>query len=244
VLVQNRPMPRESGATKERILDAAERLFARRGFHGVSIRDITSAAGVDVAMSNYHFGPKQQLLAAVLTRRAQLLNDARLHMLDEARRKSAPKPPSTEAVINAFTYPLNDRSARGGPGWKAYFALIAQINNSAEMGGTMMSQHFDHIVHLFIDALRQSLPGTTDRELYWAYHFLSGALTLTFAETRRIDNLSNGLCRSTDLDAVHERLVPFCTAGFRALCGQKAAPRKAKSRTAAPRPRAGRAGQR
>jgi AcrR family transcriptional regulator len=224
-------MPRESGVTKERILDAAERLFAKRGFHGVSIRDITTAAGVDVAMSNYHFGPKQQLLAAVLTRRAQVLNDARLHMLDEARRKAAPKAPPAEAIINAFTYPLNDRSARGGPGWKAYFALIAQINNSAEFGGTMMSQHFDHVVHLFIDALRQSLPGSSERELYWAYHFLSGALTLSFAETRRIDSLSNGLCHSADLDAVHERLVPFCTAGFRALCGPRKAPRKARPRT-------------
>jgi AcrR family transcriptional regulator len=234
-------MPRESVATKERILDAAEHLFAKRGFHGVSIRDITTAAGVDVAMSNYHFGPKQNLLAAVITRRAQVLNDARLHLLDEARRAAAPKPPSTEAVINAFTYPLNDRSARGGPGWKAYFALLAQINNSAEMGGAMMSQHFDHIVHLFIDALRQSLPGSSDRELYWAYHFLSGALTLTFAETRRIDNLSNGLCRSTDLDAVHERLVPFCTAGFRALCAPQAKPRKARPQASAARKRAPRA---
>jgi AcrR family transcriptional regulator len=234
-------MPRQSAATKERILDAAERLFAKRGFHGVSIRDITQTAGVDVAMSNYHFGPKQELLAAVITRRAQVLNDARLHLLDEARRQAAPKPPSAEAVINAFTYPLNDRSARGGPGWKAYFALLAQINNSSEWGGPMMSQHFDHVVHLFIDALRQSLPGSSDRELYWAYHFLSGALTLTFAETRRIDNLSNGLCRSTDLDAVHERLVPFCTAGFRALCGSDVARKQSRARATVPRPRAARA---
>jgi hypothetical protein len=102
----------------------------------------------------------------------------------------------------------------------------------------MMSQHFDHIVHVFIDALRQSLPGSTDRELYWAYHFLSGALTLTFAETRRIDNLSNGLCRSTDLDAVHKRLVPFCTAGFRALCSPAARPRKAGAPSPTPKKRA------
>jgi hypothetical protein len=101
----------------------------------------------------------------------------------------------------------------------------------------MMSQHFDHIVHIFIDALRRSLPGSTDRELYWAYHFLSGALTLTFAETRRIDNLSNGLCHSTDLDAVHERLVPFCTAGFRALCGPKGEHRRKRSTAVAPRAR-------
>jgi AcrR family transcriptional regulator len=208
----------QSLATKDRILDAAEKLFAQRGFHGVSIRDITAAAGCDVALANYHFGPKRDLLAAVITRRAQVLNDERLHMLDDARLRAAPRPPSAAAVINAFTYPLNSRSARGGPGWKSYFALIAQINNSPELGGEMMSKNFDHVVHVFIDALRSTMPGCHDRELYWAYHFLSGALTLTFAETGRIDNLSGGLCRSSDLDAVHDRLVPFCAAGFEALC--------------------------
>lgn len=214
-------MARSAQPTKERILDAAEKLFAQRGFHGVSIRDITRAAGVDVALANYHFGPKQALFDAVITRRAQVLNDERLHMLADARRAAAPHPPSAEAVINAFTYPLNSRSARGGPGWKSYFALIAQLNNSPEMGGRLMSANFDHVVQVFIDALRAAMPQCSDRELFWSYHFLSGALTLTFAETGRIDNLSGGLCRSSDLDAVHERLVPFCAAGFRALCSKE-----------------------
>jgi AcrR family transcriptional regulator len=228
-------MAREAGATKQKILDAAEKLFARKGFHGVSIRDITKTAGVDLALANYHFGPKKNLLSAVLERRAQVLNDERLRMLDEARRSAAPGAPSAEAVINAFTYPLNNRSARGGPGWKSYFALIAQINNSPEWGGVMMSQNFDHVVHVFIDALRSSLPDCPERELYWAYHFLSGALTLTFAETRRVDNLSGGLCKSTDLDAVHARLVPFCAAGFRALCAGSAG--AAVSRSSRPKSR-------
>lgn len=220
-------MARKSEGTRQRILDAAEKLFAKRGFHGVSIREITRAAGVDVALANYHFGPKKDLLAAVLERRAQVLNDERLHLLAEAKQATAPKPASAEAVINAFTYPLNNKSARGGPGWKSYFALVAQINNSPEWGGIMMSQYFDHVVHVFIDALREVFPDCQERELYWAYHFLSGALTLTFAETRRVDNLSGGLCKSTDLDAVHERLVPFCAGGFRALCSGR---RKVQSR--------------
>jgi AcrR family transcriptional regulator len=223
-------MPKQAGATRDRILDSAEKLFAQRGFHGVSIREITSAAGVDVALANYHFGPKKNLLAAVLERRAQLLNDERLHMLATAKQRAAPAPASAEAIINAFTYPLNNKSARGGPGWKSYFALVAQINNSPEWGGIMMSQYFDHVVHVFIDALREVYPDCNVRELYWSYHFLSGALTLTFAETRRVDNLSGGLCKSTDLDAVHERLVPYCAAGFQALCGvtTRRSPRKRK----------------
>lgn len=211
-------MPRSARPTKERILDAAERLFARRGFHGVSIREITQAAGVDVALANYHFGSKRELFDAVLMRRAEVLNAERLALLDAARRRAAPEPPSAEDVIDAFTHPLLNRSARGGPGWKSYFALVAQVNNSPEFGGVVMTRYFDPVVHKFIEALRTTLPECDPRDLYWSYHFLSGALTLTFAETGRIDNLSGGLCRSSDLDSVHERLVPFVAAGFRSLC--------------------------
>jgi Tetracyclin repressor-like, C-terminal domain len=68
--------------------------------------------------------------------------------------------------------------------------------------------------------LREALPGCSAREVYWGYQFLTGALTLTFAETGRIDTLSGGLCRSSDLDSVHERLAPYVAAGFRALCAR------------------------
>jgi AcrR family transcriptional regulator len=55
---------------RERILDAAEQLFAQRGFYGVPLRDITQAAGVDVALVGYHFSGKRELFAAVFEPRA------------------------------------------------------------------------------------------------------------------------------------------------------------------------------
>ncbi|MDX1581754.1 MAG: TetR/AcrR family transcriptional regulator, partial [Alphaproteobacteria bacterium] len=84
-------------------------------------------------------------------------------------------------------------------------------------------RYFDPVVRQFLDALRKALPHCREEDLFWSYHFLSGALTLTFAETGRIDELSEGICKSSDLDAVHARMVPFIAAGFRALCerGQK-----------------------
>jgi AcrR family transcriptional regulator len=208
---------------KERILDAAERLFARHGFYGVSIRDITRAAEVDVALVNYHFGSKRELFAAVFQRRAELLNPERLAMLEDVRRSALPGQPTVEQIVNAFTHPLLERSARGGPGWKSYFALVAQVNNSPEWGPVLMTQHFDPLVEKFISVLREALPECAAREIYWGYQFLTGALTLTFAETGRIDRLSGGLCKSADLDSVHERLAPFVAAGFHALCAARKA---------------------
>lgn len=210
-----------SQVTRDRILDAAEALFAERGFYGVSIRDVTGAAEVDVALVSYHFGNKQGLLEAVFLRRAADLNDERLARLDAVLEAAKRKPPRLEDILEAFTSPLLDRSSRGSPGWKSYFALIAEINNSPEFGGVLMTRFFDPVVHRFIEAIRLALPHADDRDVYWAYHFLSGALTLTFAETGRIDKLSGGVCKSSDLASVHERLVPFCAAGFRALCSDK-----------------------
>ncbi len=228
------PRPARGRPTRERILDAAEKLFARRGFHGVSVRDITQDAGVDVALVNYHFGGKQALLDSVLTRRSEILNAERMRLLQACIEKARPGLPELTDVIDAFTHPLLNRSGRGGPGWKAYFALVAQINNSNEFGGMIMTRYFDPVVRVFVDTLRQILPECDPRDVYWSYHFLSGALTLTFAETGRIDNLSGGLCRSTDLDSVHERLVPFVAAGFRALCAQGLARRAASAAKPAP----------
>jgi AcrR family transcriptional regulator len=223
--------PRSQG-TRERILDAAERLFAERGFHGCSIRDITGAAAVDLALANYHFGSKQGLLEAVVMRRAEDLNGERLARLDAILAVQRKRPPKLEDIIDAFTHPLLDRSTRGSAGWKSYFALIAEVNNSPEFGGVLMTRYFDPVVQRFIEAIRLALPGASDTDIYWAYHFLSGALTLTFAETGRIDKLSGGACRSSDLDSVHARLVPYCAAGFRALCK----PRRTQAAAVAAKP--------
>nr|WP_231871218.1 hypothetical protein [Halioglobus sp. HI00S01] len=80
-------------------------------------------------------------------------------------------------------------------------ALIAYINNSPYWGEKMMTKLFDKLVLEYIEALRGALPGARDEDLYWCYHNLSGALTLTLAQTGRIDKLSGGKCRSSDFQA-------------------------------------------
>lgn len=211
-------------STKDKILDAAEAQFARHGFDGVSARDIARSASVDPALVNYHFGNKRAVFDAVMLRRAEVLNNERQQALDFVLRRHHPNPAPLDEIIDAFTHALLNRAQTGGQEWRDYFALLGQINNTPEFGGSIMTQFFDPLVHRFLDALRATLPEADEADLMWCYHFLSGALTLTFAATGRIDSLSNGLCKSTDFDEVHKRLVPFICAGFRSMCGPEAGP--------------------
>lgn len=206
------PVPPEVPPTRQRILDAAEQLFAEHGFDGVSLRQITALAGVELALANYHFGPKQDLFVAVITRRADELNALRLERL-----QALPQPPEVEGLIDAFARPFLEKSVGGGPGWKSYARLIAQTANAARWTRAIMTAQFDPIAEVFIAGMARALPSARREDLYWGFHFLVGAMTMIFAETGRIDVLSGGLCRGDDLEATYARLVPFMAAGYRAL---------------------------
>ena len=203
---------------RDRILDAAEALFAERGYDGVTLRQIASEARVDVALASYHFGKKLDLFNAVFERRADALNRSRLDALRRVQQVNAPTGPTVEQIIEAFLRPLELTQENADPGWRHYLALIAYVNNSTYWGKQMMSKLFDDLVQEFIAALRVALPGASDENLYWCYHNLSGALTLTFAQTERIETLSKGKCLSSDFQAAYDHMIPFVAAGFRRVC--------------------------
>lgn len=213
-------MAEKSHPTKERILDAAEELFAADGFAAVTVRQITQKAKADVSLAYYHFKSKRDLFDAVMLRRVDHLNEIRLNALEKVEQRHPDDAPTVEEIIEAFTHPLLDLLANDHERWHHYMALIAQINSSPEWGGELMTRYFDPLVARFVGALRKALPGCDEADLYWSYHFLSGALTLTFAETGRIDNLSGGICRSSDMTSINERMPRFLAAGFRALCSK------------------------
>jgi AcrR family transcriptional regulator len=205
-------------AKSDRILDVAEELFALHGFDGVTLRQIAKGAGVDVALASYHFGRKRDLFDAVFLRRAGTVNTARLEALHAVQAAAGRKGPTVEEVVEAFLHPLEIAQEGADAGWRNYLALVAYVNNSPVWGREMMSRLFNELVQEFIVALRKALPGSRIEDVYWCYHYLSGALTLTLADTGRIDELSKGKCRSGDFKAAYDRMIPFIAAGFREVC--------------------------
>jgi AcrR family transcriptional regulator len=179
------------------------------------------AADADVSLAYYHFKSKQDVFDQVMLRRVEHLNAIRLRALEDLERRHPDDAPTVEEIIDAFTHPLLDLLATEHEEWKYYFQLIAQVNNSPEWGGELMTRYFDPLVRRFIETLRKALPDCSEADLFWSYHFLSGALTLTFAETGRIDNLSAGACKSSDMASINERLPRFVAAGFERLCARR-----------------------
>lgn len=213
---------------REKILDAAEQLFSRNGFHGVTIKEVAQLAGVDAALLHYYFVNKPTLFDAVFERRAEIANQVRFDAMERYVREAGDAR-TVEGLINAFLGPIFELVIEGGDGWRSYGALVAQVNNSPELGGGIMRTHFDPVAKELVRLLHQLMPDATEEDLYWGYHFLSGAFTYSLAQTGRVDRLSDGLCCSTDMQAINQRMAPLFAAGIAEICkrgfgqGKKAA---------------------
>jgi AcrR family transcriptional regulator len=217
---RGRPSKNAGIDLKQTILDAAEGLFARHGFYGVTTRQVAAEAGVDTALIHYYFGAKRELFDAVFLRRAEVVNQERIDSMTayEAAHAGAM---TVEGIIEAFIDPLIERSLTGGPGWKNYFALVAQVNNTPAWGGETMHRFFDPVVHQLVETIKRAIPEAEFGDLYWCYQFLTGSMMLALSETGRIDQLSDGLCHSSDLEAVRARLYAYCAGGLEAVISRR-----------------------
>ncbi len=205
----------------EQILDAAEYLFSKHGLYGVTLKDVATRVGVHHTLLNYYFDDKKTLFDAVFARRAVVTSERRMRALDDYDRASGGTP-TVEGALRAFLDTDLDLYIEGGEGWKNYAALGAQVANVPEWGAALMDEHFDPVVLRLIGLLRKALPGCDEADIFWGYHFVTGALMLTLARTGRIDRLSGGVCRSDDFMAVKERMASFMAAGFLSVCDSRA----------------------
>lgn len=211
--------------TTEQILDAAEYLFSKHGLYGVTLKDVAKRVGVHHTLLNYYFDDKRKLFDEVFARRAAVTSERRMQALEDYERASGDTP-TVEGALHAFLDTDLDLYIEGGEGWKNYAALGAQVANTPEWGAEMMDQHFDPVVLRLIGLLRRALPEAAEEDIFWGYHFVTGALMLTLARTGRIDKLSGGLCKSEDFAAVKKRMATFMAAGFTAVCEQRKAERR------------------
>jgi AcrR family transcriptional regulator len=190
--------------TKERLLDAAERLFADRGYAATSLRNVILEAHVNLAAIHYHFHSKEALLEAVVMRRAQGVNRTRMEMLQAAGER-----PPIEKVLEAFLLPTF-RVGRDNASGRVFLRMLGRVQAEGDHIRKIVLKHFPNVVERFSAALRTALPELPTNELLWRTHLALGAVTqaLQADGERNLD--------ASDVDRTVARLVAFLAAGFHA----------------------------
>ncbi|RZJ32611.1 MAG: TetR/AcrR family transcriptional regulator [Brevundimonas sp.] len=223
---KGRSKAEQRAETQDQILNEAEYLFSRHGLHGVTLKDVAVRVGVHTTLMHYYFADKKALFDAVMERRAPVTSGRRMAAMD-AYEASVDGKVTVEGALHAYLDTDLDSYIQGGEPWKNYAALGAQIANTPEWGSEIMNRLMDPVVRRLIDLLKKAMPKVPDEDIFWGYHFVSGALMMTLARTGRIDKLSGGLCRSEDFEAVKARMAKFMAGGFHAICAERAEERRA-----------------
>jgi AcrR family transcriptional regulator len=201
--------------TLEQILDAAEYLFSKNGLTGVTLRDVGKRVGVHTTLLHYYFEDKTRLFEAVFARRAGVTSGRRMAALERYEAEAGDNP-TVQGALQAFLNTDLDLYMEGGEPWMNYAAFCARVSNTPE-GAALMDVHFDPVVLRLVGILKRALPDHTEEDIFWGYHFVTGAFMNTLARTGRIDYLSGGICHSDDFSAVKARIAKFMAAGFLAL---------------------------
>ena len=197
--------------TKDRILGAAEELFAQFGFSGTSLRQVTTRADVNIAAVNYHFGSKENLVNEVFRRRMDEMSERRIRELREAQEVH---PGQLEPILAAFIEPaLALTFDRHGSAFVRVLArAYAEKNDRLRK---FLSDNYGQVLREFAKALAPCLPDLGKEELYWRMDFVAGALTYAMADFGLIKRPA-GMSDKAFAEKTSQNLIRFAAAGLRA----------------------------
>lgn len=203
-------------ATKQRLIEAAEALFADEGFDRVSVRDITQKAGANVAAVNYHFGSREGLVAVVMARYINPVNEERLARLEALERRVGGKPLPVEEVLDAFVRPFATQVRRSELSEKLFFKLMGRMFGQQGCDlPPVVETVFVTMLNRFQKAFAKSLPGLAAEDVWWRIHLMAGAMIHTMAHADTLQRFSGGDSGSPTLEQTLSRFIRFAAAGMR-----------------------------
>jgi AcrR family transcriptional regulator len=203
--------------TKTRILDAAELLFMEHGFEATSLRSLTSAASVNLAAVNYHFGSKEELFQAVLTRRLDPMNAERIELLEKLEREAGARPMSVEKILSSMLIPALRLARDERRGGKNFLRLLGRAYaDPAPFIRHFLSAQYVEMINRYKEAFLKALPHLSRHELTWRLHFVMGALSYTLAGTDALKLFAQVTQEKDNDELLLQRLAPFLVAGLKA----------------------------
>ena len=200
--------------TVERILDAAEVLFAERGFAETSLRTITSAAGVNLAAVNYHFGSKKSLIQAVFVRFLDPLVDEIERQLNQLQaEKERLSVEDLLQVLTSSVYKIHGRCSNRATSFMRLLGL-AYTQSQAHLR-KFIGERYGNAFQHYASHLKPALPGATAADLFWHTHFALGTAIFTMSNFDALRAMSeNDTGERTPVDFIVSRLTAFMAAGL------------------------------
>ena len=203
--------------TRVRILDAAELLFTEHGFDATTLRQITAAAGVNLAAVNYHFGSKEALIREVFRRRLTWLNQQRLQALDRLEAEAAGAPLKPSRLLEVFFGVALKMAADTEGGGRTFMRLLGRTyTKPSEFVRGFLAEEYAAVIARFKAALIKALPGVPGEEILWRFHFMLGAMSYAISGVDALHIVAQAALDDGDAEALYARLMSFMLGGLRA----------------------------
>ena len=207
----------DSPKTKNRLLDATERLFALHGFVGVTMRGVAERAHTNIASAHYHYGSKEGMVMAMLKRRIEPINANRLKYLGNSRNLAGNRPLPPHEIFQALILPVCHEIAKSSATRENLAQLVARsFTEPVRFIQKMHQRFFRELSENFIEELQRTYPNADKKDLYWNLHLVISSMLGTFAQQRRLNDFSKGLCDESDIEDLGSRLIDFVSTGFEA----------------------------
>lgn len=203
-------------STQQKILDAAQSLFAETGFNGTSLRQITSLAEVNLAAVNYHFGSKKELIQAVLQRYLVKLMP-RLEQ-EFSVLLTSKSPVSIDKVLSVFVQPLLELNNIYPHGTQIFLQLLGR--SYTDVQGHLrwfFNQQYGHVLLQLTKLMQQACPDLPASQLFWRLHFSLGTIVFTMASNEALTEIAEAdFKEKIDIEGVILRLLPYLSAAIAA----------------------------
>lgn len=205
--------------TKTLILETTEKLLAEHGFESVSLRDITTAADVNVAAVNYHFGSKEKLFEEIQCRYIEPVNAERLRCLAVLTENG--RTPSVRELLEAFMRPFLTVVKSSEMSEKLFFKLMGRcvIDQQGDLPAAMIPE-MKKVAEAFTQAMVVAAPDLSVEQILWRLHYTFGVMAQTLLHGDLLMKLTDGACGEPDAETQFQEMIAFCKAGFLAKEGE------------------------
>ncbi len=178
------------------------------------MREITTAAKVNLAAVNYHFGSKELLYREVVLRRIRPLNAERLARLEQIVALSGDRPP-LELVLEILIQPVFEIHRDPTKGGACFVRIMARsLTEPLPFMQTVLADEFHSALARFGQIIRRHATHLSPEEFMWRLSFVVGAMQHTLSTLHQMSALTRGLCRNDDYDGALNRFNNFAVGVF------------------------------